>query len=64
MTRLTKCPGERCPDKDTCWRYLAPTQGPMQSWAFFERKLRQAQGDDCYIPHHPETLTCSNSRSD
>jgi len=38
MTDITKCYGEepdgsnKCPVRDTCWRYLAPADRLYQSW--------------------------------
>lgn len=35
MTDISKCNGENCPIKETCWRYLAP-DGHWQSYMNYE----------------------------
>ena len=32
MSDITKCKGENCPLKETCWRFLAPEERLYQSY--------------------------------
>lgn len=32
MADITKCRGFNCPQKETCWRYRAPTNEFWQAW--------------------------------
>ena len=43
MTDITKCTGEGCPIKETCYRFTAPT-GMYQSF-FFEVPIRNLKCD-------------------
>lgn len=38
MSDITKCTNEKCPLKDKCWRWLAPSDSLWQSVAKFEFK--------------------------
>lgn len=39
MTDITKCPGDGCPLRDKCWRYLAPDEG-LQSYSDYFNRLK------------------------
>ena len=32
MIEISKCSGTDCPQRETCWRYLAPAADLVQSW--------------------------------
>lgn len=49
MTDITKCTGENCDKKDTCYRYLAPENPNYQAF-FVAKNILDMEGScDYYI---------------
>lgn len=41
MTDISKCKGKGCPHKESCWRYLAPSDRYWQSFCEFEKGINK-----------------------
>ena len=44
MSDITKCDGEGCPLRSSCWRFLAPADPQWQSWFAYPPRGRNAIG--------------------
>ena len=44
MADITKCVGTNCPQKESCYRYTAPSSDFLQSW-FCECPLKDGECD-------------------
>lgn len=49
MPDMTMCPGTGCPQRETCYRYLATPSEPVQTWNDFTKE-REDSGCEFYIP--------------
>lgn len=45
MTDISKCLGDYCALRDSCWRHVAPSSGCSQSYI---HPPRHAQGSGCH----------------
>lgn len=54
MTDITKCKGEQCSIKDTCYRYTAPSESRYQSYAAFDELYKDKNSGPCEYYCHSD----------
>ena len=52
MSDITKCGDKKCPSRETCWRYTAPSS-PLQSYGDFNRAENDEQCQDYWPVSEP-----------
>jgi len=55
MADITKCYGQDCPIKETCYRFTAPVNEYLQGWANFDSIYWESDDAECshYYPTKP-----------
>jgi hypothetical protein len=63
---ITKCYGQDCPIKETCYRFTAPVNEHLQGWANFDSIYLESDGAECnnYYPIKPiSTISTTKENS-
>ena len=58
---IAKCTGHGCPEKDACWRYLAPA-GKWQTYSLFLDDSLPPDESACRYKMEPPTVTEETGR--
>ena len=55
MADISKCKGENCPIRETCYRYIAKSNPYAQAWSIFEYK--DGCNDYLHVEQQPKPNT-------